>query len=449
MREYTKKPENQSRTLESNPRAFKQAPISDILQAYKNGTLGKQPIQRENVEDEELLQGKLESDIQTEQEPIQREEKSNNTGLPNNLKTGIENFSGFSMDDVKVHYNSDKPAQLNALAYAQGTDIHVAPGQEQHLPHEAWHVVQQKQGRVQPTMQLQGVNVNDNEGLEREADMMGKGVMQRKIDKSNLVTQLEKKIIGERDALQTRLIGVNLMPAGGIKELLPYNRRGYDSLSNKIAGHTSIISGYATSSDKPMTLTKGRGFSPDGFFKSMYVGMKGLMRTLGLPSSEAVVSGNYHSEGQSIVNDKKAKQLLIRVTPETQEKWEQCMGDEGSGGIYSYAPGVASQADFAGNENDNCTTVALRNAMNICIVLIDEPGIPEMDKINLRYLHANINQMVVEIVHKNTQRGTTVGTQGRAIGAFDERLDGSAQYDDKDFDSDDGFGLFLDPSERW
>jgi len=41
------------------------------------------------------------------------------------------------MDDVQVHYNSGKPAQLNALAYAQGTDIHVAPRQEKHLPHEA------------------------------------------------------------------------------------------------------------------------------------------------------------------------------------------------------------------------------------------------------------------------------------------------------------------------
>ncbi len=66
-----------------------------------------------------------------------------------NLKSGIENLSGFSMDDVKIHRHSDKPAQLNAHAYAQGTDIHVASGQEQHLPHEAWHVVQQKQGRGQ------------------------------------------------------------------------------------------------------------------------------------------------------------------------------------------------------------------------------------------------------------------------------------------------------------
>ena len=58
------------------------------------------------------------------------------------------------MDDVKVHYNSDKSAQLQAHAYAQGSDIHIGPEQEKHLPHEAWHVVQQKQGQVKPTMQM-------------------------------------------------------------------------------------------------------------------------------------------------------------------------------------------------------------------------------------------------------------------------------------------------------
>ncbi|MCK9397745.1 MAG: DUF4157 domain-containing protein [Methylobacter sp.] len=100
--------------------------------------------------------------------------KPNNTGLPDNLKSGIESLSGLSMDNAKVHYNSSQPAQLNALAYAQGNDIHIAPGQEQHLPHEAWHVVQQAQGRVQPTMQMKnGVPVNDDKGLEHEADSMG------------------------------------------------------------------------------------------------------------------------------------------------------------------------------------------------------------------------------------------------------------------------------------
>ncbi len=97
----------------------------------------------------------------------------NNTGLPDNLKTGIENLSGFSMNDVKVHYNSSKPAQLQALAYTQGSNIHVAPGQERHVPHEAWHVVQQKQQRVQPTLQMKSAGINDDAGLEREADIMG------------------------------------------------------------------------------------------------------------------------------------------------------------------------------------------------------------------------------------------------------------------------------------
>lgn len=95
------------------------------------------------------------------------------TGLPDRLKSGIEQMSGLSMDDVKVHYNSDKPAQVQAHAYAQGSEIHIATGQEKHLPHEAWHVAQQKQGRVSATRQMKGIGVNDDSGLEREADMMG------------------------------------------------------------------------------------------------------------------------------------------------------------------------------------------------------------------------------------------------------------------------------------
>ena len=62
---------------------------------------------------------------------------TNQTGLPDNLKAGVENLSGLSMDDVRVHYNSPKPAQYQALSYTRGTDIHVGPGQERNLPHEA------------------------------------------------------------------------------------------------------------------------------------------------------------------------------------------------------------------------------------------------------------------------------------------------------------------------
>lgn len=106
--------------------------------------------------------------------------RPNNTGMPDNLKSGIESLSGFSMDDVRVHYNSSKPATVQALAYTQGTDIHVAPGQEKHLPHEAWHVAQQMAGRVSPTTNINGMAVNDNAGLEHEADVMGEKAVQCK-----------------------------------------------------------------------------------------------------------------------------------------------------------------------------------------------------------------------------------------------------------------------------
>ncbi|HEX2927587.1 MAG TPA: DUF4157 domain-containing protein [Ruminiclostridium sp.] len=107
-----------------------------------------------------------------EKEPLQLK-KEDNTGMPPQLKAGIESLSGMDLGEVKVHYNSQKPAEVGALAYTQGTDIHVASGQEKHLPHEAWHVVQQAQGRVQPTTQLRDLPVNDDSRLEHEAEVMG------------------------------------------------------------------------------------------------------------------------------------------------------------------------------------------------------------------------------------------------------------------------------------
>ena len=138
--------------------------------------------QLQSDEEEDTLQGKFDPTVQRaedDEEGLQMkadtvfQQKPNNTGLPDNLKAGVESLSGFSMDDVKVHYNSDKPATVQALAYTQGTDIHVAPGQEQHLPHEAWHVAQQMAGRVEPTTEVGGMPVNGYVALEHEADVMG------------------------------------------------------------------------------------------------------------------------------------------------------------------------------------------------------------------------------------------------------------------------------------
>lgn len=111
--------------------------------------------------------------------------KPNNTGLPDALKAGVEKRSGLSMDDVHVHYNSSKPAQVQALAYTQGTEIHMGPRQEQHLAHEAWHVVQQKQGRVKATSRVHGMPLNNEAGLEREAEQRGKTILANKSESTS------------------------------------------------------------------------------------------------------------------------------------------------------------------------------------------------------------------------------------------------------------------------
>ena len=111
-------------------------------------------------------------------QPVQ-EKVSNNTGLPDGLKSGMELVSGYDLGHVKVHYNSPKPAAVQAHAYAQGSDILLGAGQERHLPHELGHVVQQMQGEVKVTKQVAGVGINDDVGLERGADRLGEMALQR------------------------------------------------------------------------------------------------------------------------------------------------------------------------------------------------------------------------------------------------------------------------------
>ena len=169
-----------------------------IAQRKLHHTINNSPIQKQL----RSYQAMADSYIST---PIQR--KQNSTGLPDNLKSGIENLSGYSMDDVKVHYNSAAPAQLQAFAYAKGTDIHVASGQEKHLPHEAWHVVQQKQGRVKPTIQMKGIlNINNDVELEQEADVMGAKSMNTDCRQENSFESfVQKKSVLQDQVVQRRV----------------------------------------------------------------------------------------------------------------------------------------------------------------------------------------------------------------------------------------------------
>jgi hypothetical protein len=131
------------------------------LQALADGRCAPVAQLAGGPEEEELIQGKFAS---AELQPqLQQAPRADNTGLPDQLKSGIESLSGLSLDVERVHFNSSQPAQLNA----QGSDIHLAQGQERHFLHETWHIAQQAQGRMQPKFQmLDGEAVKDDTQLD-------------------------------------------------------------------------------------------------------------------------------------------------------------------------------------------------------------------------------------------------------------------------------------------
>lgn len=174
---------------------------------------------------------------------------SNNTGLPFKLKAGIESLSGFSMDDVRVHYNSSKPAQMQAHAFAQGVEIHLAAGQEKHLPHEAWHVVQQKQGRVKPSVQVNGKNVNDDSSLEKEANIMGAKALQESQKEPPAVIHKQGPVPNDIHQLQIMIADVEISKDGLLDDMIN-NTRAHIHNWLTTRGMTAIIK--ANSESKTM-----------------------------------------------------------------------------------------------------------------------------------------------------------------------------------------------------
>ena len=194
-----------------------------------------------------VAQAKLADTLSTRTTGLQQNfrSKENRTGLPNELESGIENLSGLAMDDVKVHYNSLEPEKMQALAYTRGTNIHLGPGQEKHLGHEAWHAVQQKQGRVKPTMQMKGgVSVNDDEGLEHEADVMAANALQLSAQPQSTLageeirTGMSEPVQGEaaeRAGLGSRVRAPTLPQSETIVQRVRIRNKGIKGLTHLVA----------------------------------------------------------------------------------------------------------------------------------------------------------------------------------------------------------------------
>lgn len=110
--------------------------------------------------------------------PVQKKEAEGGGDIMSQMGQAMgADFSG-----VKVNANSNKATEMGALAYTQGEELHFAPGQynpgsqagKELIGHELSHVKQQREGRVQANTSINGQPVNNNAGLEKEADDLGK-----------------------------------------------------------------------------------------------------------------------------------------------------------------------------------------------------------------------------------------------------------------------------------
>lgn len=124
--------------------------------------------------------------IEINHDRLQNTSLVNHTGIPNLLKTRFESISGILLDDVRIHYNSNEPSKIGSLAYTQGNQVYISSGQEKYLKHELGHILQQKQGFVQPTGYINGMPINDSPILEHQADQMPlKNTMQMRMFYNN------------------------------------------------------------------------------------------------------------------------------------------------------------------------------------------------------------------------------------------------------------------------
>jgi hypothetical protein len=103
------------------------------------------------------------------------------TGIPAPVRASMEAALGADLSDVRVRTSSADALRLGAAAFTRGHEIQVAPGHwaphtragRELLGHELAHVLQQREGRVRPTVRMGDVPVSADAALEREADVLG------------------------------------------------------------------------------------------------------------------------------------------------------------------------------------------------------------------------------------------------------------------------------------
>lgn len=185
LSDYHEKP---SRLIQNKKKEGNAVQIADNRQGAALQAKLVETLQCQADEEDELLQGKFTTQLQEEDEEllqgkfnVAQRQSDNLTGMPDPVKQRMETSFGRDFSSVRVHENSSLATDLGALAFTQGKDISFAPGQFKPdtsaglklLGHELTHVEQQDNNRVSPNTSINGMSVNDDPGLEHEADVKG------------------------------------------------------------------------------------------------------------------------------------------------------------------------------------------------------------------------------------------------------------------------------------
>lgn len=147
---------------------------------------GKFIAQMQGDDEEESIQGKFAGQMQADTGNISIPESGtahdDKSGLPDRVKRGMGEAIGGDFSSVQFVTDSQKAVDVGALAFTQGKTVEFAPGQFKPdtsaglelIGHELTHVDQQAKGNVEPTMEIGGMPVNDEQSKETEADDKGK-----------------------------------------------------------------------------------------------------------------------------------------------------------------------------------------------------------------------------------------------------------------------------------
>ncbi|MFN8395193.1 MAG: DUF4157 domain-containing protein [Bacteroidia bacterium] len=100
--------------------------------------------------------------------PVQKKNFNHTNGIPDSVAAQMQTVFSIDVSSVNIVQNSSAATSAGALAFAAGNTIHFAPGQfspttpqgQQLLGHELAHIVQQQQGRVTASGEMNGMAIN-------------------------------------------------------------------------------------------------------------------------------------------------------------------------------------------------------------------------------------------------------------------------------------------------